>query len=301
MLPDSTATDLDQQLSSLVGSVASAGQQLPHPSILNNNNNNTNSHNGPSAVAGGPNQSSISSSASINGIVSIPRYLSSNNNNNNHNNHDYVVHTSQNGPRSLSDSSQADSPVQDDLLSSNTPNLGSNGAGVNQNFGSIVVNQTQGGGYGGSGGGGGGGGGGGCNGSLYPVLPASLLYSQLYTAANQSHGFHSHSLQSHGGSGGGGGGVSGGGGGSFGGVSGVHGELQSVMEHITTVGVGGGHGRQHNLLMAGTTDLSHVVGNCGASVRASEEAAQNRQEVAAMVGQRTPNLSENGNSVWRPY
>ncbi|EDW25720.1 GL15962, partial [Drosophila persimilis] len=42
---------------------------------------------------------------------------------------DYNVHSSQNGPRSLSDSSQAESPVQEDLLSTNTPNLGSGTGG----------------------------------------------------------------------------------------------------------------------------------------------------------------------------
>lgn len=256
VLPDSTASDLDQHLSNLVGATPTA--QMTHPSLLV-----------------GATQTSISSS-SVNGVggssgatngIHIPRYLS------NTNNTDYNVHTSQNGPRSLSDSSQAESPVQDDLLSSNTPNLGGNGGVANQNFTGIVVNQSQNSYATNSAS---------CNGSsLYPVLPASLLYSQLYTAANQSHGFHSHSLQGNGG-------------GHH--ASSVHGELQTVMEHISTVGVG----RQQNL-MAGSTDLSHVVGNCGSSVRASEEGGNQRQ--VAMVGQRPPHhsQSDNGNSVWRPY
>lgn len=363
VLPDSTATDIDQHLSNLVSGVApSASIQMNHGGQLNGNStaNNNNNANTNVITSGGNNQTSISSTATVNGL-GIPRYLANANNNNN-NNGEYTVHTSQNGPRSLSDSSQAESPVQDDLLSSNTPNLG-NTQNTQQNFSTLVVNHGGGGGSGGGGvinsggggvggygstgvtasssGGGGGGGGGACNGSLYPVLPASLLYSQLYTAANQTHGFHSHSLQSHGGSNNGligtgnsnGNGVGGIGNGS------VH-ELQSVMEHISTVGVnvgvnisggvvgnngGGGIGaihvngsgsgaglgnignigvhRHQNLLMAGTTDLSHHVGvhgtNCGASVRANED----RQVVAAMAaGQRTPSHhAENGNSVWRPY
>ena len=248
MLPDSTATDLDQHLSNLVGSTPTA--QMTHPSLL---------------TGSGTAQASISSSVNggtgTNGIH-IPRYLSNSNS-------DYTVQNNQNGPRSLSDSSQAESPVQDDLLSSNTPNLGT----PNQNFSGIVVNQSQNTTYGA------GSAAASCNGSLYPVLPASLLYSQLYTAANQSHGFHSHSLQTHS---------------SQNNSASVHGELQTVMEHISG-------GRQQNL-MAGTTDLVHV-GNCGSSVRASEEAANNRQQVVAMAGQRAPHhiQSDNGNSVWRPY
>lgn len=241
MLPDSTATDLDQHLSNLVGSTPTA--QMTHPSLLT-----------------GSAQTTISSSVNGTNGIHIPRYLSNSNS-------EYGVHTSQNGPRSLSDSSQAESPVQDDLLSSNTPNLGS----TNQNFTGIVVNQsTPQNGYGANTAS--------CNGSLYPVLPASLLYSQLYTAANQSHSFHSHSLQTHSSQ-----------------NSAVHGELQTVMEHISTVG-----GRQQNL-MAGTTDLAHVS-NCGSSARASGDESVNNRQVAMAV-QRTPhhNPSDNGNSVWRPY
>lgn len=258
VLPDSTANDLDQHLSNLVGT-------------------------SPTGQMGG-NHGQLTQ-ATLNGSngVHIPRYLATTN--------DYNLHTSNNGPRSLSDSSQAESPVQDDLLTSNTPNLGNgnngtgnantNGGNISNNTSSAIgnnpnfiggVNQTQNSyGTGSAGGGNGGSGGGGsttagCNSSLYPVLPASLLYSQLYTAANQTHGFHSHAAQN----------------------SMVHGELQSVMEHITTAS-----GRQQQNLMIGGTDLTHI-GNCGSSARAGEE----RQMAVA----RAPHHhTDNGNSVWRPY
>lgn len=244
MLPDSTANDLDQHLSSLVGN-SSAGQMNSHPGLTQTS-------------------TGINSSNSLH----VPRYLATNN--------DYSIHTSTNGPRSLSDSSQAESPVQDDLLTSNTPNLGNNsnntsnnngangasGNGViNQNFTGIGVNQTQNAYATGPSAA--------CNGSLYPVLPASLLYSQLYTAANQTHGFHSHSTQN----------------------SMVHGELQTVMEHISTAS-----GRQQQNLMIGGTDLGHI-GNCGSSARAGDEHVVSRQ----MGVQRAPHHTDNGGSVWRPY
>lgn len=253
MLPDSTANDLDQHLSNLVGASPTGQMTGTHPSL---------------------------SQVALNGSngLHVPRYLATNN--------DYNLHTSNNGPRSLSDSSQAESPVQDDLLTSNTPNLGNAAAiansangtnignGNNGNASNVVggahnfisVNQSQNA-YGTSTGSGGG-----CNSSLYPVLPASLLYSQLYTAANQTHGFHSHTSQN----------------------AMVHGELQSVMEHISTAS-----GRQQQNLMVGGTDLTHThIGNCGSSARAGEESVIGRQ----MSGiQRAPHHTDNGNSVWRPY
>lgn len=257
VLPDSTATDLDQHLSNLVGTPPA---QMSHQSLI-------------SGGGGGGTQGPITSSnPAANGIL-VPRYnqISSNN--------DYNLHSSQNGPRSLSDSSQAESPVQDDLLTSNTPNLGGN-----QNFSGLAggVNQNQNS-YGN--------GTNGCNGSIYPVLPASLLYTQLYTAANQTHGFHSHSLQTHSSQ-----------------NSLMHGELQSVMDHIVTQG-GGGNGVRHSHqqqqnLMAGNTDLG-LIGNCGAAARtADENAAHNRQ--LSLNGPRGPPPiqppgTENGNAVWRPY
>lgn len=245
MLPDSTANDLDQHLSNLVNATPTA--QMTHPSLS---------------------QTSLTNGS--NGLH-VPRYLATNTTN------EYNLHTSNNGPRSLSDSSQAESPVQDDLLTSNTPNLGGNGptganggnsggnsaggavagAITNQNFSGLGVNQSHNS-YTSSSTG--------CNGSLYPVLPASLLYSQLYTAANQTHGFHSSQNSV--------------------------GELQTVMEHISTA-----TGRQQQNLMAGGTDLSGHVGNCGSSARAGDVEVANRQ----MTVQRAPHHTDNGNSVWRPY
>lgn len=292
VLPDSTASDLDQHLSSLVGTPPAT--QMSHQNLLS-----------------GGSQTPISSSngGGTNGLL-IPRYHSNSTNN------DYNLHTSQNGPRSLSDSSAADSPVQDDLLTSNTPNLGGNN---NQNFNGINQNQNTssygsgGGGGGGAGinGGGSGGGGNNCNGSIYPVLPASLLYSQLYTAANQTHGFHSHSLQTHSSQ-----------------NSVMHaGELQSVMDHIATngsVGLGGVNGvngggipsgvvgvrNHHNLMPINNshTDITTLVGNCGAAVRAAGVLGglgdDNGVRQVALNGQRgqpQQGQNDNGNSVWRPY
>lgn len=254
VLPDSTANDLDQHLSSLVGASATGQMSNNHGNLSQTTLNGSNG-------------------------VHIPRYLATAN--------DYNLHTSNNGPRSLSDSSQAESPVQDDLLTTNTPNLGngsnannantngtnigsnnsSNGIANNHNFIS-GVNQSQ----NSYGSGNSVGPSGSCNSSsLYPVLPASILYSQLYTAANQTHGFHTHASQN----------------------SMVHGELQSVMEHISTAS-----GRQQQNLMIGGTDLTHI-GNCGSSARAGEDAVNN---VRQMSVQRAPHHhTDNGNSVWRPY
>jgi runt-related transcription factor len=262
VLPDSTATDLDQHLSSLVGTTPTQSQ-MNHQSLMNsgsvsannnNNNNNGNNNNGHST--------NLTPNGTSNNLL-VARYNAHQSANN-----EYNLHTSQNGPRSLSDSSQAESPVQDDLLTSNTPNLGGTN---NQNFNH---NQNSGGGYGG------GNGGNGCNGSIYPVLPASLLYTQLYTAANQSHSFHSHSLQSHSSQ-----------------NSLMHGELQSVMDHIVTgTGSHGGGRQQHQQLMAGNTDLS-LIGNCGTAARVADDAAR---QLIGQRGQQPPHGADNA-SVWRPY
>jgi len=245
VLPDSTATDLDQHLSNLVGTPPAS--QMNHQSLMN------------ASVVAGNHADNLTANGTVNGLV-VARY-------NQNQANDYGLHTSQNGPRSLSDSSQAESPVQDDLLTSNTPNLG--GTNGNQNF----QNQNS---YGN--------GGNGCNGSIYPVLPASLLYTQLYTAANQSHGFHSHSLQSHSSQ-----------------NSLMHGELQSVMDHIVT-GTGSHGGRQHHQqLMAGNTDLS-LIGNCGTAARVADENASNRQLLNGPRGQQPQHAPPPGDSaVWRPY
>lgn len=301
MLPDSTATDLDQHLSNLVGSTSG---QMTHHSLLSSSGQTSIT----STVNGSGGGVAPTGAASANSLL-VPRYHQNNSNN------DYSVHSSQNGPRSLSDSSQAESPVQEDLLSTNTPNLGTgsnsnnttsngnsasvNGAngtagntllGTNQHFPGIV-NQTQntagayasGAGMGvtGSHAAGTAAAAAGCNGSLYPVLPASLLYSQLYTAANQTHGFHSHALPSH----------------ASPNSSSVHGELQSVMDHISNVGVR----QQHNIMAGGGMthpgDLT-LIGNCGASVRNIED---NRQVAALAAHRGHHNPTDNGGSVWRPY
>uniref|UniRef100_A0A1B0DR01 Uncharacterized protein n=1 Tax=Phlebotomus papatasi TaxID=29031 RepID=A0A1B0DR01_PHLPP len=267
VLPDSTATDLDQHLSNLVGTPPTPQMTTTHQSLLGG--------------SGGGTQTPGNAS---NGLL-VPRYHGNSSNN------DYHVHSSQNGPRSLSDSSQAESPVQDDLLTSNTPNIGTagatsgangaNGGGGNQNFSGIVVNQSQNS-YGTSTGG--------CNGSIYPVLPASLLYSQLYTAANQTHSFHTHSLQTHTQN------------------PGV-GELQTVMDHITTSGGStGARHHHHQTLMPGATHAAELtlVGTCGGAVRGGEDAVVSVRGVG--MGQRGAQpqgagagQTDNGNSVWRPY
>ncbi|CRK96682.1 CLUMA_CG009902, isoform A [Clunio marinus] len=248
MLPDSTATDLDQHLSNLVGTPPSTGQ-MSHQSLMNSGSVGSNANH----------SSSLTTNGSSNNLI-VTRY--------NHGNNDYNLHSSQNGPRSLSDSSQAESPVQDDLLTSNTPNLG--GVNGNQNFG-INQNQNS---YGN--------GGNGCNGSIYPVLPASLLYTQLYTAANQSHGFHSHSLQSHSSQ-----------------NSLMHGELQSVMDHIVTGTGSHGNRQQHQHLMAGNTDLS-LIGNCGTAARVADETSRQLIGQRGQQPQHAPPGADNA-SVWRPY
>lgn len=246
MLPDSTATDLDQHLSNLVGTPPSSGQ-MNHQALMN-------------ATANGTHVDNITTNGTANNLV-VGRY------NQNQGANEYALHTSQNGPRSLSDSSQAESPVQDDLLTSNTPNLGG-GSNNNQNF----QNQNA---YGN--------GSNGCNGSIYPVLPASLLYTQLYTAANQSHGFHSHSLQTHSSQ-----------------NSLMHGELQSVMDHIVTGSGSHGSRQHHQQLMAGNTDLS-LIGNCGTAARVADENAANRQLIGPR-GQQQQHAPPPGDSaVWRPY
>ncbi|XP_049535960.1 protein lozenge [Anopheles darlingi] len=247
MLPDSTAADLDQHLSSLVGVTQQATNHMVQTNLMGNTGN---GNSGSGGGGGGNNGNNNGLTPHIpthlsNGLI-VPRYAQTASTNASHPDA-YGLTSSQSGPRSLSDSSQAESPVQDDLLSSNTPNLGgsgpssttggggggaggassgnggSGGSGTSsgtgghphQNFTSIVMsNQSNGGGGGGgnSNGGsagaavtaaggsnyGGSNGTGSCNGSpLYPVLPASLLYSQLYTAANQSVGGFGHSAVNH--------------------------------------------------------------------------------------------------------
>lgn len=192
----------------------------------------------------------VGSSPSHHGSL-IPRY---------NNNTDYSLST---GPRSLSDnSSQPESPVQDDLLTSNTTtNVGHNNTN-SSNFPSLMGSQNSS--YGTSN----------CNNSLYPVLPASLLYSQLYTAANQTHNFHPlhsntiHSTQNH------------------------HNELQTMMDQISSTT---NNHRQHNHSNHGQGDLLLGGGNsCAAAAARSEDVRVNN------LGQRG-NPQPDSNTVWRPY
>lgn len=189
----------------------------------------------------------VGSSPSHHGSL-LPRY---------NNNADYGLST---GPRSLSDnSSQPESPVQDDLLTSNTTtNIGHNHTN-SSNFPTLMGSQNS---YGS----------GNCNNSLYPVLPASLLYSQLYTAANQTHNFHSlhsnsiHSTQNH------------------------HNELQTMMDQISSTTNNhrqhGNHGQGELLLGGGNS--------CAAAASRGEDGRVNS------LGQRG-NPQPDSNTVWRPY
>lgn len=71
----------------------------------------------------------------------------------------------------------------------------------------------------------------------------------------------------------------------------MHGELQSVMDHLATTG----SRQNHHSLMGAHTDIT-IIGNCGAAARVSEDGRQ------VSLGQRgQPGPAENGNSVWRPY
>lgn len=220
MLPDTTATDLDQHLG------------------LVSTQNHTNH-----------NQSGHTSS------LLVPRYPTGNHTG------DFTI----SGPRSLSDnSSAAESPVQDDLLTGQT-SLGTSHVANNSNFPLMPSHQnttvpTSS--YAGAN----------CNNSLYPVLPASLLYSQLYSAANQSHNFHSlhsHTSQAH------------------------HNDLQTVMDQLSTTN----SSRQMN----GGSDLllSNSVTSCAAAASRQDENAHARA-LTNNGGQRGP--AQNSDAVvWRPY
>ncbi|XP_061503364.1 uncharacterized transmembrane protein DDB_G0289901-like isoform X2 [Anopheles gambiae] len=228
MLPDSTATDLDQHLSSLVGATQQATSHMGQTNIISGGGGVTNNSNNTGGSGSSGNSLTPQIPAHLSNSLIVPRYAQSTSTNNHVD--AYGLTSNQSEPRSLSDSSQAESPVQDDLLTSNTPNLGpssgpttttgagnssgvnggangggSNGGGdgnsngLHQNFSNIVMSQSNGGSnasttpnFVGSNGTSS------CNGSpLYPVLPASLLYSQLYTAANQSVGGFGHAVNHH--------------------------------------------------------------------------------------------------------
>lgn len=164
------------------------------------------------------------------------------------------------GPRSLSDnSSTAESPVQDDLLSQSSigvNHVNNTNFPLHQNMTPTSYSSSN------------------CNNSLYPVLPASLLYSQLYSAANQTHNFHSFSTHTSSTQGGG-----------------HHSDLQSVMDQLTTTS----NQRQMN----GTTDiLLSNNGTCAAAAARQDDA--HSRGLNANGSQRGPAQS-NDAVVWRPY
>lgn len=170
----------------------------------------------------------------------VPRYPT--------NHSDFAV----SGPRSLSDnSSAAESPVQDDLLASQANHANNSNFPLHQNVAPSAYPTSN------------------CNNSLYPVLPASLLYSQLYSAANQTHNFHTihASHQQH------------------------HNDLQSVMDQLST---------SNQRSMNGGADLL-LSGNasCGAAAARQDE-AHARGLSSTVVPQRGP--AQSGDAVvWRPY
>lgn len=185
--------------------------------------------------------SNHSQSSSHSASLLVPRYSS--------NHTDFSL----SGPRSLSDnSSAAESPVQDDLLTQSS--LGVNHVNntnfpLHQNMTPTTYSSSN------------------CNNSLYPVLPASLLYSQLYSAANQSHNFHSlhsHSSQGH------------------------HNDLQTVMDQLST-----SNQRQMN----GTTDL--LLTNNGSCAAAAQRQDDHSRGLSNNGTQRGP--AQNTDAVWRPY
>ncbi|KAJ1525815.1 hypothetical protein ONE63_009018 [Megalurothrips usitatus] len=186
ILPEASggvASDLEQQLGLV--SPPTPNNILHHNNIPNNNNNNSTTAN---------NNNNNGSAVSPLGRASSPLK--------------YPDYGFASGPRSLSDSSQAESPLGSDEI---LPSLGGPGGG--SGLGNGLSNQVAG---AGPGAGPGAGGGGmlhhhqpaACNGStpnLYlsgPVLPSAILYSQLYSAASghhqNSHQFHHHLHHHHG-------------------------------------------------------------------------------------------------------
>ncbi|XP_031354461.1 runt-related transcription factor 3 isoform X1 [Photinus pyralis] len=206
ILPDTTATDLDQHLG-----LMSSQTHTNH-------------------TQGGTHPSSLL----------VPRYTS--------NHSEFAL----SGPRSLSDnSSAAESPVQDELINSQGTHVNNANFPLHQNMTPTSYSSAN------------------CNNSLYPVLPASLLYSQLYSAANQTHNFHSlhsHTAQGH------------------------HNDLQSVMDHLST-----SNQRQMN----GTTDLL-LSNNVTCANAASRQDDAHSRALTSNGGQRGPGQSGDV-AVWRPY
>lgn len=252
VLPDTTTSDLDQ-----------------HLGLVSTQSHTNHSQSG----GGGGGGTGVTHPSSL----LVPRYSS--------NHSDFSL----SGPRSLSDnSSTAESPVQDDLLSQSSLVGGVNHVNntnfpLHQNMTPASYSTSN------------------CNNSLYPVLPASLLYSQLYSAANQTHNFHSFSTHTSatqgtgGGSGGGGGGVVVGGGGGVGGAGvvgvGHHSDLQSVMDQLTSTS----NQRQMN----GTTDILLTNNGTCAAAAARQDDAHTRGLNAN--GPQRGQAQSNDAVVWRPY
>uniref|UniRef100_A0A6P7FWG3 Uncharacterized protein LOC114331551 n=1 Tax=Diabrotica virgifera virgifera TaxID=50390 RepID=A0A6P7FWG3_DIAVI len=190
------------------------------------------------------NHTNHSHSSSHTSSLLVPRYSS--------NHTDFTL----SGPRSLSDnSSAAESPVQDDLLNTQST-LGVNHVNNSSNFLHQNMSQSS---YSTSN----------CNNSIYPVLPG-LLYSQLYSAANQSHNFHSlHTHTTHA----------------------QHNDLQSVMDHLST--------SNQRQMVNGTTDLLLSNNGTCAAAAARQDDGHNRG-LSSNGSQRGP--GQNGDAVvWRPY
>ncbi|EAU77731.2 AGAP012451-PA, partial [Anopheles gambiae str. PEST] len=324
-LPDSTATDLDQHLSSLVGATQQATSHMVQTNIISGGGGVTNNSNNTGGSGSSGNSITPQIPAHLSNSLIVPRYAQSTSTNNHVD--AYGLTSNQSEPRSLSDSSQAESPVQDDLLTSNTPNLGpssgpttttgagnssgvnggangggSNGGGdgnsngLHQNFSNIVMSQSNGGSnasttpnFVGSNGTSS------CNGSpLYPVLPASLLYSQLYTAANQSVGGFGHAVNHHHH------------------IQSTHGAVAAAVATGANLIGGHGHGNQSGGVAVITNPELSLIGNCSAMARgALDESTHRVLSGAGVVGGRLNGHSDNtsqvgqttdnGNSVWRPY
>ncbi|XP_034239934.1 runt-related transcription factor 1-like isoform X2 [Thrips palmi] len=195
ILPESTggvASDLEQQLGLVTSPAPNNLGTLHHNNNIPNNNNNTTTNNN--------NNNNTGAAVSPLGRASSPLK--------------YPDYGFTSGPRSLSDSSQAESPLSEEILPSiGAPNSGlANGlnglhqagaAGAGAGAGAAPNSMVMGGHHQA---------GATCNGSasnLYlgaPVLPAAsaILYSQLYSAASghhqNSHQFHHHLHHHHHGS-----------------------------------------------------------------------------------------------------
>nr|CAD7448631.1 unnamed protein product [Timema bartmani] len=295
VLPDTTGSsgvgELDQHLGGLVAQHATTNNHHHTATNHHHANNGTNNHHQERVGSSG-------SSASA-GLL-VPRYPVA------------ADFNPLGGPRSLSDSSAGESPVgSEDILPSGIApsnplaghHLGSGGIttnGTSNSFSSLMSshhlnhhNQTSAS-YGGTSSNAAG---------LYlgtPVLPASLLYSQLYSAASNHqnhhqfhhlhHHHHHHSANTSGQ------------------------DLQSAMEHIAgNNGVSSNGGGQ--LQRSAVSDLLGV-GSCTSVVSSTNAVATlpnrgtggglsddepQQQRLGNNVQQQRPHTTTDNNAVWRPY